>query len=189
MRCAVWLRPGRSSRHQLGRLRSSIGCSAATGISTGSAAAWQAVACDYWGAAQALRIWYKHGEQARAKSEQILADLLRHPQGFSEQLVILRRVHTLALLDLLNYRQHVYHAAEYASDGEPPDAAEPWAHKAAAACSLSRLAFPATGASATTAVLDPACRAGPGAMPAADRKHSPASYRYCQCLATWAASH
>jgi len=94
-------------------------------------AAWRAVARNFWGAARALRVWHKLGEGARQKGEKILADLLRHPHRFTEQLVILRAVHTLAMLDLVNYRQHVYQAGEYAADGEPPDSSETWARKAA----------------------------------------------------------
>jgi hypothetical protein len=52
-----------------------------------------------------------------------LAGLLRHPRRISEQLVTLRAVQTLSLIDLLNYRSHVYKLGGYAGSGDEAAAA------------------------------------------------------------------
>lgn len=81
-------------------------------------AAWRAVAHNVNGLANALRTWYHLGEKAREKGLETLTNLLRHPSRITEELVTLRAVQTLALLDVLHYREHVYRLGNYAADGE-----------------------------------------------------------------------
>ncbi|MDH3590902.1 MAG: hypothetical protein OER88_03435, partial [Planctomycetota bacterium] len=81
-------------------------------------AAWRATVHNVDGAANALRAWHERGESGRDEGERILAELLRHPERISEQIVTLRAVQTLALIDVLNYRSHVYTVGGYASDGD-----------------------------------------------------------------------
>ncbi len=88
-------------------------------------AAWLATVQNLDGVAHALDAWYRHGDRASELGEQRLADLLRHPTRISEQLVTLRTVQTLALLDVLNYRTHVYQLGNYA-ETEPPGALLYW---------------------------------------------------------------
>jgi len=80
-------------------------------------AAWRAVAHNHWGAADALRVWAERGEACREEGERILAEILRHPARVSEQLVTVRTIQTLAVLDVLNYREHVFRMGNYAADG------------------------------------------------------------------------
>jgi hypothetical protein len=84
-------------------------------------ACWWAVVHNVWGAADALRAWDRYGDGCRREGEQIMAELLRHPGRIEEQLVTLRTVQTLAILDVLNYREHIYHLGQYARHGEPDE--------------------------------------------------------------------
>lgn len=84
-------------------------------------AAWYAVAHNTWNAAGALNAWAKHGDKAAALGEQRLGELLRHPRRISEQLVTVRAVQTLALLDILHYREHVFALGRYTELGDMPD--------------------------------------------------------------------
>ncbi len=80
---------------------------------------WRAVAFNRGGAGDALRAWAKHGvEGAQREGVALLADFLRHPGRISEQLVTLRTVQTLALIDMLNYREHVYRLGAYEELGD-----------------------------------------------------------------------
>ena len=84
-------------------------------------AVWRAVAHDVGGLRRALRASAQLGpDGARAKGAARLAELLRHPGRISEQLVTLRAVQTLALVDLLNYREHVFRLGAYAELGDAP---------------------------------------------------------------------
>jgi len=84
-------------------------------------AAWRAVRADALGSRRALEVWDTLGsEQARLRGIERLADLLRHVGRISEQLVTLRAIHTLSLIDLRNYREHVYRVGEYAASGDAP---------------------------------------------------------------------
>ncbi len=83
-------------------------------------AAWRATVHNVHGVADALRTWSAHGDDARETGEQILTDLLRHPERVTEQLVTLRAVQTLSLIDMLNYRTHIYRLGEYGSSGDAP---------------------------------------------------------------------
>jgi hypothetical protein len=75
---------------------------------------------DVDGVAGALRVWCRLGDDALPQGKRILADLLRHPQRITEKLVTLRAVQTLALIDLLYYREHVYRLGEYGRSGDDP---------------------------------------------------------------------
>jgi hypothetical protein len=88
---------------------------------SGRRAFWRAIAHDVDGVGRALRTWARYGpEEARARGAEELGDLLRHPGRISEQMVTLRTVQTLALIDLLNYREHVYRLGDYAAVGDEP---------------------------------------------------------------------
>jgi hypothetical protein len=85
-------------------------------------ATWRAVAHNQNESGVALGRWDGLGpEEARRRGTQVLADLLRHVGRISEQMVTLRAVQTLSLIDLLNYREHVYLLGEYAASGDPPE--------------------------------------------------------------------
>ncbi len=81
-------------------------------------AAWRATVHDENGAAEALRTWAAHGERAFELGERVLDDVLRHPGRITEQLVTLRVVQTLSLIDILDYREHVRRLGRYADAGE-----------------------------------------------------------------------
>ncbi len=82
---------------------------------------WRAVVRDVNGARWAMAAWGRFGpEHARARGVERLAELLRHPGRISEQIVTLRIVQTLALIDLLNYREHVYRLGGYEDSGDEP---------------------------------------------------------------------
>jgi hypothetical protein len=83
-------------------------------------AAWRATVHNVDGAAHALGEWARRGADCRRAGERRLADLLRHPERITEKLVTLRAVQTLALIDLLNYRGHVYRLGSYAESGDRP---------------------------------------------------------------------
>ena len=83
-------------------------------------AAWRATVHNVDGVAGALRVWRRAGDDGPLQGKRILADLLRHPQRITEQLVTLRAVQTLSLIDLLNYREHVYRLGDYAASGDKP---------------------------------------------------------------------
>ncbi|MCP3916445.1 MAG: ion transporter [bacterium] len=92
-------------------------------------AAWRAVARDEDGASRALEMWSRHGSDvAREKGEARLAELLRHPGRVTEEMVTLRAVQTLALIDVRNYRAHVWELGGYSDDkvatGAPLEIAE-----------------------------------------------------------------
>ena len=82
---------------------------------------WRAVVFDVDGARGALQAWGRHGpEAAFERGVAVLAELLRHPGRISEQLVTLRIIQTLALIDLRIYREHVYRLGDYAASGDAP---------------------------------------------------------------------
>ncbi len=63
---------------------------------------------------------------AARMGETILAEILRHPGRITEQLVTMRAIQTLAILDVLNYRQHVYELGQYAAAGDAQEALLKW---------------------------------------------------------------
>ena len=83
-------------------------------------AAWHAVTDNVQGVADALRIWHRQGQQARSEGERLLGELLLHPSRVTEQLVALRTIQTLAVLDVLSYREHIYELGQYADMGDNP---------------------------------------------------------------------
>nr|MDJ0521073.1 hypothetical protein [Planctomycetota bacterium] len=83
---------------------------------------WRHIVHGANGSRSALIAWRSHGpEEARRIGTRHLADLLRHPGRISEQIVTLRIVQTLALMDLLNYREHVHRLGGYRESGEDAD--------------------------------------------------------------------
>jgi len=84
-------------------------------------AAWRATLHDVWGSSDALLAWAELGEEGRGTAEAAFADLLRHPDRMSEQLVILRAVQSLTLIDILNYRAHIFRLGDYARSGDDPE--------------------------------------------------------------------
>jgi len=83
-------------------------------------AAWRATVHDVDGVAGALRVWHRAGDDAVLQGKRTLADLLRHPLRITEKLVTLRAVQTLTLIDVLNYREHVYRVGDYGASGDRP---------------------------------------------------------------------
>ena len=80
---------------------------------------WREVARNVDGLADVLRAWGGHSpEGARLEGTRVLGELLRHPGRITEQLVTLRAVQTLALIDLLNYRTQVFRLGQYEDSGD-----------------------------------------------------------------------
>lgn len=83
--------------------------------------AWRAAEHDVGGVAAALRAWHELGlDGARARGEEALLEVLRHPGQVTEQVVTLRAVQTLALIDLRNYRRQVWRVGRYEEEGDVP---------------------------------------------------------------------
>ena len=78
-------------------------------------AAWRAIHNNLDGAGLAMLAWGKHGAHAEGIGRQRLANILRHPNRISEHLVALRTIQTLAMLDIVHYRSHVFRLGEYAA--------------------------------------------------------------------------
>lgn len=80
-------------------------------------AAWRALCADADGARRAFRALREARElgpeAARRRAEERLADALRHPTRVTEQLVTVRIVQTMTLMDVRNYREHVRTVGEY----------------------------------------------------------------------------
>lgn len=84
-------------------------------------AMWRSIVHDVEGSRDALRVWRRLGEQAAGQiGLERLADLLRNPGRITEQVVTLRIVQTMALMDLRTYREHVYRLGGYAAEGDVP---------------------------------------------------------------------
>lgn len=81
-------------------------------------AAWRATRYNVWGVADALRAWNRHPTGGEEEGIRRLAEIMRHPGRITEQLVTLRAVQTLALLDVLNYRKHVHLLGDYEDIGD-----------------------------------------------------------------------
>jgi hypothetical protein len=83
--------------------------------------AWRAVEHDVDGVARALLAWHGLGRDgAQREGEAALAEVLRHPGQITEQIVTLRAVQTLALIDLRNYREHIWRLGGFEADGDSP---------------------------------------------------------------------
>lgn len=98
-----------------------------TGDASARRAVWRAVLNDVWGAQNALKIWQTQGDNALEHGRRILGELLLHPGRILEQLVTLRAVQTLSVLDVLNYREHVYYLGRYAEMGDSAGTLLQWA--------------------------------------------------------------
>ena len=72
------------------------------------------------GARDALICHDTLGARARETGKQLLAETLLHPGRITEQLITLRAIQTLTILDVLNYREHVYALGRYADMGDHP---------------------------------------------------------------------
>ena len=68
----------------------------------------------------ALVAWDEFGDGAPSVGEQALVELVRHPERITDMLVTLRAVQTLTLIDVLNYREHIYRLGRYADSGDKP---------------------------------------------------------------------
>ena len=84
--------------------------------------AWHATLNDLGGVRTALETWFQSEEsdQDKKQGEQFLSELLLHPSRITDQLLTLRTVQTLSLLDVLNYREYVYRLGKYSEGGETP---------------------------------------------------------------------
>ena len=84
-------------------------------------AAWSTLVADVDGARRAFESARKEDAVRRADqaaAESRLADALRHPARITEQIVTLRAVQTLSLVDVRAYRRHVWELGEYAAEGD-----------------------------------------------------------------------
>jgi hypothetical protein len=81
---------------------------------------------NYWNAADALAVWCETPEFSTEKGEELLGEMLLHPGRISEQLITLRGIQTLAVLDVLSYREHVYHLGRYKDMGDAADGLLAW---------------------------------------------------------------
>lgn len=88
-------------------------------------AAWRVVAADVDGARAALGVTRARTAGGAAASQEAgearLAEALRHPSRVSEQLITLRIVQTLGLVDVRNYRRHVWSLGQYDGEADPGD--------------------------------------------------------------------
>ena len=80
------------------------------------AAAWKATLRNEDGVADALLAWAQHGDNLVAEGERRLGDILVHPDRLTEQLLTLRTLQTLSLLDLLHYREQVFEIGDYPAE-------------------------------------------------------------------------
>ncbi|MFT5731738.1 MAG: hypothetical protein ACJAZN_000161 [Planctomycetota bacterium] len=88
-------------------------------------ALWRALHADVDGAREALAaVRHAHAHAggaagAKAAAEDDLAAALRHPARVTEQLVTLRAIQTLTLVDVRNYRRHIWSLGEFAKNEDP----------------------------------------------------------------------
>jgi hypothetical protein len=83
--------------------------------------AWRAAEHDVDGVSAALLAWHGLGlEESRARGEAALLEVLRHPGQVTEQIVTLRAVQTLALIDMRNYRRQVWRVGRYGEEDDEP---------------------------------------------------------------------
>jgi hypothetical protein len=99
----------------------------------GRRAAWRAVRRNTWGAADSLMAAHRHGAKAADEGERLLGELLLHPSRIIDQLVTVRAIQTLAVLDVLNYREHIHALGRYADSGDLPGELLDWNTDRAAA--------------------------------------------------------
>ena len=88
-------------------------------------ALWRALQADVDGAREclaAVRAGHElpgGAKAARTLAEESLAASLRHPARVTEQLVTLRSVQTMTLVDVRNYRRHNWSLGGYEKSGDP----------------------------------------------------------------------
>ena len=75
--------------------------------------AWKATIRDENGVAGALLAWGQFGGEVHREGETRLGKLLLHPDRISEQVVTLRMIQTLTVLDVLHYREQVLELGQY----------------------------------------------------------------------------
>ena len=80
------------------------------------ASAWKATLRNEDGVADALLAWAEHGDKLVAEGERRLGDILVHPDRLTEQLLTLRTLQTLSLLDILHYREQVFEIGDYPAE-------------------------------------------------------------------------
>lgn len=88
--------------------------------------AWRAILNNYWNAADALDVWSESPDSSSKRGEELLGEMLLHPGRISEQLITLRGIQTLAVMDVLSYREHVYHLGRYKDMGDAADGLLSW---------------------------------------------------------------
>jgi hypothetical protein len=79
---------------------------------------WRAVRADLFGLKRLVKIAtaLEPGTEPKQASRDVLAEAARHPESWSEQLVTLRTVQALSLLDVRNYRRQVWALGEYGNE-------------------------------------------------------------------------
>ncbi len=89
-----------------------------TGDSQARHAAWRAILNNFWNSADVLATWCEEAEFSPNRGEELLGEMLLHPGRISEQLITIRGIQTLAVMDVLSYREHVYHLGRYEEMGD-----------------------------------------------------------------------
>jgi hypothetical protein len=89
-------------------------------------AAWRSVRRNTWGVGDALLAFHQHGAGTADEGERLLGELLLHPSRIIEQLITVRGIQTLAVLDVLNYREHIHALGRYADSGDLPGELLDW---------------------------------------------------------------
>lgn len=89
-------------------------------------AAWRVLWADLDGCRAAFKETIKSSTEAERKARRLscearLAEALRHPARVTEQLITLRAVQTMTLVDVRNYRRHVWSLGQYSEEGDPGD--------------------------------------------------------------------
>ncbi|MDA0283939.1 MAG: hypothetical protein O3B13_12100 [Planctomycetota bacterium] len=75
--------------------------------------AWKAILNNESGAAAALVAWNTFGNDVEQEGERRLGEILQHPGRITEQLLTLRMIETLTVLDVLHYREHIFKLGQY----------------------------------------------------------------------------
>jgi hypothetical protein len=88
--------------------------------------AWRAVLNNYWNADDVLAVWCDLPEFSAERGEELLGEMLLHPGRISEQLITIRGIQTLAVMDVLSYREHVYHLGRYQDMGDSAEGLLNW---------------------------------------------------------------
>ncbi len=82
--------------------------------------AWRAVRHNVWGVADALNRWSELGQEVEEDGLRVMGELLQDAEQICEELMTLRAVQSLAVLDVLHYREHVFRLGNYGRDETPP---------------------------------------------------------------------